>query len=91
MQKLLQAARLPAAFGYREHVLVGGLLSYGELRSRLRAGRELRRPNLAGAKPSDLPVEQPTRFELTLNLKTVAALGLTIPQTVLISADELVQ
>jgi putative ABC transport system substrate-binding protein len=92
LHERLQAARLPAAYGFPEHVAVGGLLSYG---SSLVAGYEQVATYvdriLRGSKPADLPVEQPTKFELVVNLKTAAALGLTVPQTVLLRADALIR
>jgi putative ABC transport system substrate-binding protein len=84
--------RLPAIFNLREFADSGGLITYGPNRT-----AEFRRAAtyvdkiLKGAKPSDLPVEQPTKFELVINLKTAKALGLTIPQPLLLRADELIQ
>jgi putative ABC transport system substrate-binding protein len=84
--------RLPAMYGLREDVLAGGLMSYGANLPDLfwRAATHVDKI-LKGVKPSDLPVEQPTKFELVINLKTAKALGLTIPQSVLVRADEIVQ
>lgn len=92
LHELLQAARLPAAYGYPEHVFAGGLLSYGSsVLSGFEQAATYVEKILRGAKPADLPVEQPTKFELVLNLKTAKALGLTIPQAVLLRADQLIQ
>ena len=84
--------RLPAMYAHRTYVRDGGLMAYGE------DERELPRrlavyvdKILRGAKPADLPVEQPTTFELVINLKTMKALGLTIPPSVLMRADEVIQ
>jgi len=84
--------RLPTMFQVREFADAGELLSYGlnYCDHYQRAARYVDRI-LKGAKPGDLPVEQPTKFELVINLKTAKALGLTIPQSVLLRADEVIQ
>lgn len=88
----VQAARLPTIFGARESVAVGGLMSYGPSFSDLfRKAAEYVDKILRGAKASDLPIEQPTKFELVINLKTAKALGLTIPPGMLVSADEVIE
>jgi putative ABC transport system substrate-binding protein len=89
---LAARSRLPVAYGTRDNVEVGGLLSYGpSVRDLFRRGATYVDKILKGAKPGDLPVEQPTKFELVINLKTAKALGLTIPQSVLGRADEVIQ
>jgi putative ABC transport system substrate-binding protein len=84
--------RLPAIYQWRESAEAGGLMSYGPTLSELfRLCAAVLDRILKGAKPGDLPVEQPTKFELVINLKTAKALGLTIPQSVLIRADQVIQ
>jgi len=84
--------RLPAVYEWREFAESGGLLSYGQTRQEnSERAAALVDKILKGAKPADLPVEQPTRFELMVNLKTAAALGLTIPHRILALADEIIE
>ncbi len=89
---LAAKARLPGIYEWREFSEAGGLMSYGadlsEMYQRLAAYVE---KILKGAKPADLPIEQPTKFKLVINLKAAKALGVTIPQSVLIRADEVIQ
>lgn len=84
--------RLPAAYGTREFADEGGLMAYGPHRPDLyRRSAIFVDKILKGAKPADLSVEQPTKFELVINFKTAKALGLTLPQSVLLRADQVIQ
>jgi putative ABC transport system substrate-binding protein len=89
---LARSVRLPTAFPDRSQIQAGGLVSYGpSIPNLFQRAAEYVDKILRGAKPSDLPVEQPTKFELVINLKTAKELGLTIPQTLLVAADEVVE
>jgi putative ABC transport system substrate-binding protein len=95
LRRILEFAtkrRLPGVFPNRAFVEAGGLLSYGpNFAANFRRAAIFVDKILKGAKPADLPVEQPTRFELAINLKTAKALGLTFPPSVLIRADQVIQ
>jgi putative tryptophan/tyrosine transport system substrate-binding protein len=85
-------ARLPTIFGNRDYVQAGGLMSYGpSFPALFRRAAEYVDKILRGAKPGDIPVEQPTKFELVINLSTAKALGLTIPESLLLRADEVIE
>jgi putative tryptophan/tyrosine transport system substrate-binding protein len=89
---LAQKNRLPSIFGGRAFADAGGLMAYGSsLAERWRRAATYVDKILKGAKPGDLPVEQPTKFELVINMKTAKALGLTLPPSLLRRADEVIQ
>jgi putative tryptophan/tyrosine transport system substrate-binding protein len=89
---LALGARLPTAYGNREYVEAGGLMSYGaNFLDLYRRAAELVDKVLRGAKPADLPVEQPIKFDLIINQITAKALGLELPATVLARADEVIE
>jgi putative ABC transport system substrate-binding protein len=85
--------RLPAVYGLSSHVQDGGLMSYGAdvVDLHYRAANLVGKILLEGAKPADLPIQQPTKFELAINLKVAKALGLTIPQSLLLQADQVIE
>ena len=92
LAELALANRLPSSTPFRENVVAGGLLSYAPSMTDIaRRGAVYVDKILKGAKPADLPVEQPTRFEFVINLKTANTLGLTIPPLILLRADHVIQ
>jgi putative ABC transport system substrate-binding protein len=89
---LAMAAQLPTIPSFREYAVAGGLISYGvNLRESTRRAAAYVDKILKGSKPGDLPVEFPTKLEMVINLKTAKALGLTIPQSILLRADEMIE
>jgi ABC-type uncharacterized transport system substrate-binding protein len=89
---LAMAARLPAIYNSREYVEMGGLMSYGpNFPDMFRRAADLVDKILRGARPGDLPVEQATTFDLVINLTTAKALGLAIPESFLVRADEVIE
>jgi ABC-type uncharacterized transport system substrate-binding protein len=89
---LALGARLPTMHTVREHVEAGGLMSYGpNWPDQFRRAADIVDKILRGTKPGNIPVEQPTKFELVLNLTTAKALGLTIPESFLLRADEVIE
>lgn len=89
---LAAARKIPTVYGYRDFVDEGGLLSYGPDRpDQYRRTARYVDKVLKGAKPSDLPVEQPTKFELIINRKTARSLGIELPASLIVGADELIE
>ena len=89
---LAAAAHLPTTYGFREYVEAGGLMSYGtRLPDQFRRAADFADKILRGTKPGDIPVEQPTKFDLVINLTTAKALGITIPESFLLRADEVIE
>jgi putative tryptophan/tyrosine transport system substrate-binding protein len=92
IQTSAMGARLPTVYNSREYVETGGLMSYGpNFLGQWRRTAEIVDKILRGAKPGDIPVEQPTKFDLVLNLTTAKVLGLTIPSTLIARADEVIE
>src|SRR6516165_11274299 len=90
--ELVEKSRLPAMYPYRDYVNVGGLMAYeGDLGELGRRTADDVHEILKGAKPGDIPIYQPIKFELIVNLKTAAALGLTVPPSILARADEVIE
>jgi len=88
---LALSARLPTMLSYGDYVAAGGLMSYGPNFANLfRQAADMVDKILHGTKPSDIPVEQPSKFELVINLTTARAIGLTMPSTVLARADKVI-
>jgi putative ABC transport system substrate-binding protein len=92
LAELALAHKLPSLFGPKHHVIAGGLMSYSPDRAdQWRRGAIYVDKILKGAKPADLPVQQPTKFELVINLNTAKALGLTVPPSILARVDEVIE
>ncbi|MGB7940594.1 MAG: ABC transporter substrate-binding protein, partial [Pseudolabrys sp.] len=84
--------RMPGMFQIKENVLAGGFMSYGaSLPDLFRRGASYVHKILQGTRPADLPVEQPTKFELVINVKTAKAIGVTVPESILLHADEVIE
>jgi len=89
---LAERSRLPAIYAFRYFPANGGLLSYGTSASEVfRQAASYVDRILRGARPADLPVQLPVKFEMAVNLKTAKSLGLTVPQSILLSADEVIE
>ena len=89
---LALGARMPTIYGFREYVEVGGLMSYGpNIPHMFRRTADYVDKILRGTKPGDIPIEQPTKFDLVINLTTAKTLGLTIPESFLLRADEVIE
>jgi putative tryptophan/tyrosine transport system substrate-binding protein len=89
---LALGARLPTMHGQHDNVEAGGLMSYGaNFPDLYRRAADYVDKILRGTKPADIPVEQPTKFDLAINLTTAKALGLTIPESILLRADEVIE
>ena len=92
LAELAVRAKLPTMWSFRENVEAGGLMAYAvNMSSFVGRSAEYVDKILRGAKPADLPVERPSKFELVVNLKTAKALGVTIPQSLLVRADEVIR
>jgi putative ABC transport system substrate-binding protein len=90
--ELAAKGRLPMMSGFREYPEAGGLMSYGSVRAdRFRLAATYVAKILKGAKPADLPIQQPTKYELVINLKTARSLNLEIPRDLLLVADEVIE
>ena len=90
--ELAAQQRLPAMYNAKEFVKIGGLIAYGaSIADTYRIAASYVDKILKGAKPADLPIEQPSKLELFINRKTAKALGITIPQTLLATADDLIE
>jgi ABC-type uncharacterized transport system substrate-binding protein len=91
-RSILVENKLPSVYTYREHVEAGGLIAYTpNYHDLFRRAAIYVDKILKGVKPSDLPVEQPTKFDLVINLKTAKALGLTVPMIMQMTADEVIE
>lgn len=92
LQELMQTTRLPVAYALRDNVVAGGLLGYGyDVAANYRNAAKYVDKILKGARPADLPIEQATKFDLVINLKTAKSLGINIPKDILLRADEVIQ